>query len=271
MGQKKLYTVGEIANKCGLTVRTLQFYDRSGLLTPSCYSEGGRRLYDTDAVWRLQQILFYKEFGFSLNEIRDQLMSIRSAQDFANRLIRQKSFIEKQIQYLSEMVSLMNQAIEGIQQKEDISVNTMIAILSVIKQNHMLSFTVKSFSQDELHAFIHAAELNDGQEKDYDWNPLLLRLEKLYQSGEDPLGPEGEKLAAYWWDKVQRLTGGDPGLMSTAIKAGKDMSGWPREAEGIRMAIQSFLAPALGQFLAQRGISFPEMEEGTTCNTTFCQ
>lgn len=44
-------TVGEVAQKMGVTVRTLQYYDREGLLTPSAISEGGRRLYtDRDLI-----------------------------------------------------------------------------------------------------------------------------------------------------------------------------------------------------------------------------
>lgn len=66
MNSEKLFTVGELAKRCGVTVRTLQFYDQNGLLTPSRYSEGGRRLYGIDDLLRLQQILFYKGFGFPL-------------------------------------------------------------------------------------------------------------------------------------------------------------------------------------------------------------
>ncbi len=50
-------TVGEVAKKMGVTVRTLQYYDEEGLLSPSSESEGGRRLYTHKDVIKLYQIL----------------------------------------------------------------------------------------------------------------------------------------------------------------------------------------------------------------------
>ncbi len=88
MSHERLLTVGELAKRCGVTIRALHFYDHCGLLTPSRYSDGGQRLYGMDDMLRLQQILFYKGFGFPLEEIRDRLMSINSAQDFADVLLQ---------------------------------------------------------------------------------------------------------------------------------------------------------------------------------------
>ena len=50
-------TVGEVAKKMGVTVRTLQYYDKEGLLSPSAESEGGRRLYTDKDLVMLHQII----------------------------------------------------------------------------------------------------------------------------------------------------------------------------------------------------------------------
>ena len=63
-------TVGEVAKKMGVTVRTLQYYDREGLFSPSAESEGGRRLYTDKDVVKLHQILSLKHLGFSLSDIK---------------------------------------------------------------------------------------------------------------------------------------------------------------------------------------------------------
>ena len=57
-------TVGQLAQKMGTTVRTLQYYDREGLLTPSAQSEGGRRLYTYKDMIRLHQIQSLKSWDF---------------------------------------------------------------------------------------------------------------------------------------------------------------------------------------------------------------
>lgn len=64
-----MYSVGQVAAFAKVTVRTLHHYDRTGLLSPSGRSDAGYRLYDDTDLARLQQILFYRELGFSLTEI----------------------------------------------------------------------------------------------------------------------------------------------------------------------------------------------------------
>lgn len=61
--------VGDVARLARVSVRTLHHYDHVGLLKPSDRSEAGYRLYTDDDLVRLQQILFYKELGFGLDEI----------------------------------------------------------------------------------------------------------------------------------------------------------------------------------------------------------
>ncbi|MFE6976524.1 MerR family transcriptional regulator [Streptomyces sp. NPDC057682] len=63
------YSVGQVSAFAGVTVRTLHHYDKAGLLSPSGRSHAGYRLYGEADLARLQQILFYRELGFSLDEI----------------------------------------------------------------------------------------------------------------------------------------------------------------------------------------------------------
>ena len=61
----------------GLTIRALQYYDREGLFSPSCISEGGRRLYSNKDIVKLHQILTLKSLGFSFNEIKSSKCLIK--------------------------------------------------------------------------------------------------------------------------------------------------------------------------------------------------
>ena len=87
-----MMTVNDVSKLTGVSVRTLQYYDRIGLLKPSAYTESGYRLYDDTALERLQQILLFKELEFSLKEIS----RIIDAPDFD----RNKA-LEQQIQLLT--------------------------------------------------------------------------------------------------------------------------------------------------------------------------
>ena len=66
-------SISQVAKLTGVSIRTLQYYDEIGLLKPSELTASGYRLYDDDALQTLQQILFFKELGFSLKEINEFL------------------------------------------------------------------------------------------------------------------------------------------------------------------------------------------------------
>ena len=67
------YTVSQLARLSGVTARTLRWYDRAGLLKPARLTDAGYRIYGPEQVDRLQAILFYRELGFQLADIRAML------------------------------------------------------------------------------------------------------------------------------------------------------------------------------------------------------
>ena len=102
---KGYMTVGQLAGKMNTTVRTLQYYDKEGLLTPSAASEGGRRLYTDRDVIRLYQIMSLKSLGFSLEDIKKRLFSLDTPSDVADALTEQAEVLKQQITKLSETLN----------------------------------------------------------------------------------------------------------------------------------------------------------------------
>lgn len=74
-------TVGMLAKQVNVSVRTLQYYDKMGLLKPSSISEGGRRLYGPNDMTILHQIITLKNLGLSLDDIKSSLMPMNSTDD----------------------------------------------------------------------------------------------------------------------------------------------------------------------------------------------
>ena len=66
-----MMTVNEVSKLTGVSIRTLQYYDRIGLLPPAEYTEAGYRLYDDASLETLQQILLFRELQFPLKDIRE--------------------------------------------------------------------------------------------------------------------------------------------------------------------------------------------------------
>jgi DNA-binding transcriptional MerR regulator len=88
-------TVSQLARLAGVSVRTLHHYDEISLLRPSARSDAGYRLYDQKDLQRLQQVLFFRELGFPLEEIarimRDPSFEVRAALLMHRQLLTEKS------------------------------------------------------------------------------------------------------------------------------------------------------------------------------------
>ncbi|MFF8844774.1 MerR family transcriptional regulator [Streptomyces sp. NPDC015127] len=105
------YSVGEVARFAGVTVRTLHHYDGIGLLSPGGRSHAGHRRYDDADLDRLQQILFYRELGFPLDEVA-ALLDDPDA-DPQEHLRRQHELLSARITRLKEMAAAVERAMEA--------------------------------------------------------------------------------------------------------------------------------------------------------------
>ena len=83
------YTTGEIAKLAGVTVRTVQYYDSRGILIPSDFSEGGRRLYNEEDLRKLRIICFLRDLGVQINHI-NQILEADNAENVISVLLEQQ-------------------------------------------------------------------------------------------------------------------------------------------------------------------------------------
>ena len=83
------YTTGELAKLAGVTVRTVQYYDTRGILIPSDFSEGGRRLYDEDDLRKLRIICFLRDLGIPINNI-GEILEAENAENVISLLLDQQ-------------------------------------------------------------------------------------------------------------------------------------------------------------------------------------
>lgn len=104
-------TVGAVARLAGVTVRTLHHYDEIGLLYPSGRSDAGYRRYAESDLERLQRILFFRELGFGLDQIREAMTD--GDADASAHLRRQHAMLLDRIRQLQRMASAVEMALEA--------------------------------------------------------------------------------------------------------------------------------------------------------------
>lgn len=109
------YTVKKLANLSGVSIRTLRFYDTIGLLKPAYYGDNNYRYYEDEQILMLQQILFYRELNFSLNDIQ----KIISSDNFnkIDALISHKQILAQSLNRTKKLIKTINQTIAHLRGK----------------------------------------------------------------------------------------------------------------------------------------------------------
>ena len=111
----RVYSTGELAQACGVSVRTVQYYDEKGLLSPSALTEGGRRVYTESEAATLRKILLLKSLGLQLSTIKGVLESDASSQVLIDILREQDHKLEHELEEKQSARMAIAQMIDGLQ------------------------------------------------------------------------------------------------------------------------------------------------------------
>ena len=107
-----MFTVKQLSELAGVTPRTLHHYDAIGLLKPSRVGENGYRYYGEESLLRLQQILFYRELGIPLEEIK-KIMGRRDF-DVLEALQSHREALKKQVRRLNRLIDTVDNTIDHL-------------------------------------------------------------------------------------------------------------------------------------------------------------
>jgi len=107
-----MFTVKQLSKLAGVTPRTLHHYDAIGLLKPSRVGDNGYRYYGDESLLRLQQILFYRELGIPLEDIK-KIIGRRDF-DVLGALRSHKEALKKQVRRLNRLISTVDNTINHL-------------------------------------------------------------------------------------------------------------------------------------------------------------
>lgn len=132
------YTTGEIAKLCGVTVRTVQYYDNRNLLVPSELSEGGRRLYSEDDLKRMKVICFLRDLDLPINTIA-QLLSEEHPEDVIDLLLQQQmEILQEEIEQREEKLSKLERLRRELRTVEHFSFEAIGDIATIMENKKKL-------------------------------------------------------------------------------------------------------------------------------------
>lgn len=145
-----MFTVKQLSGLAGVTPRTLRHYDQIGLLKPSRLGENGYRYYGEESLLRLQQILFYRELGLPLDEIR-KIMGRRDFDALA-ALENHKLELEKRIERLLRLVETVDQTILYMKGQIPMSNQQLFAGFSEAEQEKLAAEAETMYDPDVVRA-----------------------------------------------------------------------------------------------------------------------
>ena len=132
------YTTGEVAKLCGVSVRTVQYYDDRGILVPSELSEGGRRVYSDDDLKRMRIICFLREAGLPINSISALLSEKKPESIISILLDEQEQILRAELAERQTRLELIEGIKRELREIKSFSVESIADIAHVMKQKNKL-------------------------------------------------------------------------------------------------------------------------------------
>lgn len=245
-------TVGEVAKKMGVTVRTLQYYDKEGLLSPSAESEGGRRLYTDKDLVTLHQIISLKSLGFSLDDIKQRLISLETPADVANALTEQADGIRQKIEQLRASLTAIEQLKTEVLQMQTVNFKKYADIIVNLQMKNDFYSLIKRFDDATLD---HIRSQFD-KESCVDFVDRFDRLsDEIIQLQKENVPPESEKcqqVAEEYWGLIMEFTNGDMSMLPKLMEVGNidtATNAW----EERQKIVNDYLEPALQVYFSRLG------------------
>lgn len=247
-------TVGEIAKKMGVTVRTLQYYDKEGLLSPTAASEGGRRLYTDKDVIRLYQPLSMKSLGFSLDDIKHRLFSLDTPADVAAALAGQAADMQMKLANLATSLKEIELLREEVLQIQSVNLKKYSDILINLQIKNAFYWLIKHFDDQTLDYLRTRFDKKSGMAFMDCFNRLSNGVLALHENHVPTDSEPAQAIAKKFWDMIMEFTNGDMHMLPQLMAMGQieDAEHEWAQTQGL---VNAFIGQALDVYFTNLGVN----------------
>ena len=196
-----MYKVKEVANLVGVSVRTLHHYDEIELLQPESITPAGYRLYTNQNLKRLQQILFFKEMGISLQQIKDILD--RPDFDQLEALRMHEEMLKKKKSRIDTMIQTVQQSIHALEHGNEMEETEMFKGFDMKEIEEHQKRYAEEVRQTYPNDLVKQSEQKTSQYTAQDWKRIKEETNDIYQAiashmSQGPDDPEVQRNVARW-------------------------------------------------------------------------
>lgn len=254
-------TVGEVAKKMGITVRTLQYYDKEGLLSPTAESEGGRRLYTDKDLVTLHQIISLKSLGFSLDDIKQRLISLETPADVAKALTEQADDIRKKIEQLKDSLTTIEQLKTEVLQMQTVNFKKYADIIINLQMKNDYYYLIKRIDDDMLDYIRSQFDKESGLDFIDRFNRLSNEMVQLQKESVPPESEKCQQVVKEYWGLIMEFTNGDMSMLPK-LMGNSNIDTAANAWEERQKVVNDYLESALQVYFSRLGTNpFEEMEQ----------
>jgi DNA-binding transcriptional MerR regulator len=202
----KKFNVKQLADLSGVSVRTLHLYDEIELLIPAERTEAGYRFYHEKELLRLQQILFYKELGLSLNEIKELLDD--EDFDLIEALVHHRMELTKKAQRIGNMLETIDKTIGHLKTKTKMKHEDLYKGFPKEKAKKYRQEAIQKYGKDTIeHAEKELTKMTKADFEALGKENYEIRLRILGRLNSDPSSPEVQELIALFYANIRKFWG----------------------------------------------------------------
>jgi DNA-binding transcriptional MerR regulator len=228
--------VGELAERTGLSVRTLHHYEEIGLLVPSHRTVSNHRLYTADDVARLQRIKSLRQLGFGLDRISEIL---------ADPATSPLGIVEDHVARVREEVALQTRLLERLEAiAATLRRGENVDVEQFLKTIEVMTMWENKFTPEQIEE-IRERGRQLGPERvravEGEWVSLLASLRAAMEKGTDPKTPEVQALVRCCHELTREFSGGNQSIEGTLTEAYRSGAG---AQFGVDVALMDYMAAA---------------------------
>lgn len=241
-------TIRELSEASGVSIRALHFYEELGLLHPLYTGQGGMRHYGEEQLVQLQQIMLYKELGFSLKKIQKLITS--SPRNVLALLAEQRNLLNNEYSRVESLLHSVDRTIKYLKEKQTMQPKDFFqgfTEVAIDPSNHAEAIVLSAIAAhgaDSLNPLQHQKLLAE-------INPLYTELAKCQAAGLNSHSPAVQLIIARHFDLASGMQGRSLDVYSALAELYVSHPAFRAQLETVSSTLPDFAAAAMQAFCSK--------------------
>jgi len=251
MQNQKKFSIGEIANVTGVTIRTLQYYDNIGLVPLKKEHTNGRRYYQESDLTRLQQVLFYKSLGLPIKDIKKLIVEAITNKQITSVLNKQRDILYHKLNDIKMNISLIDASLINLEENDIPSMGELVQLMISLNKDNIFEYKDISYDEDTKNTFMnYYKDTEDVIELYWHWKSHIVEAVSYILNGVSPESEQGQKFAKKWIQMIAQITNGSIDLIEAHKSSYENRDQWPEEDRRLMDFSNEFIDESVKVYLS---------------------